>query len=76
MGRLHDVTGNVRAALNKLKGIKADLVRGQVGWQAWDFPKLIEALRQWREVNPVEVTGAKQRTKFLQTHGRAHVCLL
>lgn len=48
MGRLHDVTGNVRAALNKLKGIKADLVRGQVGWQEWDFPKLIEALRQWR----------------------------
>ena len=60
MGRLHDVTGNVRAALNKLKGIKADLVCGQVGWQEWDFPKLIEALRQWREVNPVEVTGAKQ----------------
>ena len=45
LGRLRDVTGNVRAVLDKLKGIKADLVRSQVGWQDWDFPKLNEALR-------------------------------
>ena len=29
MGRLRDVAGNVRTVLDKLKGIKADLVRGK-----------------------------------------------
>ena len=36
MGKLRDVTGNVRAVLDKLKEIKADLVQGQLGWQDWD----------------------------------------
>ena len=76
MGKLRDVTGNVRAVLNKLKGIKADLVRGQLGWQDWDFPKLIEALRHWREVNPVEVMGTTHsKTKIFQTHERVRGCV-
>lgn len=54
LGRLRDVTGNVRAVLEKLKGIKADLVRGQDGWQEWDFAQLIQALKHWREIYPVE----------------------
>ena len=65
MGKLRDVTGNVRAILDKPKGIKADLVRGQPGWQDWDFPKLIEALRHWREVNPVEVLGTETTTNLM-----------
>lgn len=32
LGKLSDVKGNVRATLDKLKGIKADLVRGNEGW--------------------------------------------
>ena len=76
MGKLRDVTGNVRAVLDKLKGIKADLVRGQLGWQDWDFPKLIEALRHWREVNPVEVMGTTHsKTKIFQTHERVRGCV-
>ena len=54
LGRLRDVTGNVRAVLEKLKGIKADLVRGQDGWQEWHFAQLIQALKRWREIYPVE----------------------
>ena len=33
LGRLADVKGNVRCTLDKLKGIKADLVRGNEGWK-------------------------------------------
>ena len=33
LGRLADVKGNVRRTLEKLKGIKADLVRGNEGWK-------------------------------------------
>ena len=54
LGRLRDVTGNVRAVLDKLKGIKADLVRGETGWQDWDFTKLLQAVKRWKEINPVE----------------------
>ena len=43
-----------RASSKKLKGIKADLVRGLAGWQDWDLPRLVLALKQWREINTVE----------------------
>lgn len=76
LGRLRDVTGNVRAVLDKLKGIKADLVRGQVGWQDWDFPKLIEALHHWREINPAEEWESSHRhVKSFQAHERVRVCV-
>ncbi|XP_066028534.1 myosin-6-like [Pocillopora verrucosa] len=67
LGKLKDVTGNVRSVLDKLKGVKADLVRGQVDWQDWDFPQLIKALKSWKEINPIG-SGAdnagKQGAKF------------
>ena len=67
LGKLKDVTGNVRSVLDKLKGVKADLVRGQIDWQDWDFPQLIKALKSWKEINPI-VSGAdnagKQGAKF------------
>ena len=76
LGRLRDVTGNVRAELDKLKGIKADLVRGQVGWQDWDFPKLIEALRHWREISPAEEWESSHRhVKSSQAHERVRGCV-
>jgi hypothetical protein len=39
---------------SKLKGIKADLVRGEEGWQDWDLPRLVVALKKWENVNPIE----------------------
>ena len=41
-----------RSVLDKLTGIKADLVRGQENWQDWDLPRLVQALKKWRDVNP------------------------
>ena len=40
LGKLEEVKGNVRSVLEKLKGIKGDLVRGQEGWQEWSFKEL------------------------------------
>ena len=33
LSKLKNVTGNARSVLDKLKGAKADLVRGQIYWQ-------------------------------------------
>ncbi|KAK3730894.1 hypothetical protein QZH41_012605 [Actinostola sp. cb2023] len=54
LGKLRDVSGNARAVLDKLRGIKADLVRGEENWQEWDFVKLLQAIKRWRDINPVE----------------------
>ena len=42
--RLGDVKGNVRCTLDKLKGIKADLVRGNEGSKDWGFKDLVTEL--------------------------------
>jgi hypothetical protein len=44
----------VRATLDKLKGIKADLVRGNEGWQEWSFDDLLKELKKWKDINPIE----------------------
>jgi len=44
--RLGDVKGNVRSTLDKLKGVKADLVRGNEGWRDWDFKDLLRELKK------------------------------
>ena len=49
LGKLADVKGNVRATLDKLKGIKSDLVRGREGWQDWGFNDLLDQLKKWRD---------------------------
>ena len=48
LGRLADVKGNV------IKGIKADLVRGNEGWKDWGFKDLLTELKKWTDINPRE----------------------
>ena len=52
LGRIGEVNGYVRLTLDKLDGIRGDLVRTDDDWQSWKFPNLIEALRKWTERNP------------------------
>ena len=52
LAKLRDVAGNVRAVLDKLKGIKSDLVRGHERWQEWDFRQLLKAIKRWKDINP------------------------
>ena len=52
MGKLQQVGGYVRMTLDKLDGIRGDLVRTDDDWQEWEFPQLLEALRKWTIRNP------------------------
>ena len=61
LGKVERVNGMTRSVLDKLKGIKADLVRGEGGWQDWDLPRLIVALKKWRDINPVDEFEAQKR---------------
>ena len=54
LGKLGDVARNTRAVLDKLRGIKVDIVRGQDGWQECDFPQLAHALKRWKDINSIE----------------------
>lgn len=46
MGKLSEVNGYVRLTLDKLPGIRADLVRLDDDWHEWKFIHLLEALRK------------------------------
>ena len=52
MGKLTEVNGYVRLTLDKLEGIRGDLVRTDDDWRDWKFPQLVEALQKWTERNP------------------------
>lgn len=66
LGKLNEISGYTRLTLDKLEGIRADLVRLDDLWQEWGFPKLVEALSKWTKRNPL--TQTEGRTGFsLQT---------
>ena len=52
MGKIKEMNGYVRVTLNKLQGIRADLVRNDDNWQDWKFQQLVEALEKWAVRNP------------------------
>ena len=53
MGKEQEIRGYVRLTLDKLLGIRVDLVRLNDDWQEWEFPELVESLRKWCERIPV-----------------------
>ena len=62
MGKLKEIKGYVRLTLDKLPGIKSDLVRKDDKWQDWDFETLTKELSKWIDRNP-EKTEPKQDPK-------------
>ena len=53
VGKLKEINGYVRITIDKLPGIRADLVRIDSDWHNWDFGQFVEQLRQWTERNPI-----------------------
>ena len=51
MNKLKESNGYVRFTLDKLPGIKADLVKPDDNWQEWDFAKVVDSLRRWTDRN-------------------------
>ena len=72
----------VTSTLDKLLGIRADLVRLDDDWQEWTFPQMLEALRKWCDRNPIHSSdqSVKSRDRFFNsmqgktTGNRDHVC--
>ena len=60
MRKLNEIQGYVRYTLDKLPGIRADLVRLDDSWQDWGFCKLVEALRKWTKRNPKIIASEKK----------------
>ena len=60
MGKLGEVNGYVRMTLNKLEGIRGDLMRTDDDWQEWRFPQLVEVLRKWTIRNPPKHSEERQ----------------
>ncbi len=54
LGKLSQCLSMVRGIIDKLPGIKAELVTNQAGWQDWGFAELLQALENWKEIHPVE----------------------
>ncbi|CAB4010114.1 Pro-Pol poly [Paramuricea clavata] len=55
--------------IEKLPGIKAELVTNQVGWQDWGFADLLKALENWKAIHPVESsTEHNPRTPYNRNH--------
>ena len=72
MGKLEEINGYVRFMLDKLRGIRADLVRRDDNWENWGFNELIEAIRKWTERNLIDRLERSHRT-FKEQHRREHI---
>ena len=59
MRKLNEIKGYVRNTLDKLPGIRADLVRLGDSWQDWGFCELVEALRKWTKRTPKIIASEK-----------------
>ena len=62
MGKLKTINGYVRLLIDRLPGIRSDLVRDDDQWHAWEFPQLVEAIRRWTERNPIPEEGKEHST--------------
>ena len=62
MRNLNTIEGYVRKKLDKLLQIQSNWGGLHGECQQWDFPKVIDTLRQWVEGNPVTQTGKENPT--------------
>lgn len=62
MGKLNQVNRNISMTLDKLPGIRGDLVRTNHLWESWNFLKLCEALRLWTRRDPLD---SSEKTNYV-----------
>ena len=60
LNKLEQVNGATLMTLDKLPGIRGDLVRTDPEWEKWDFAKLSEAIRFWTRRNPVDTKSSER----------------
>ena len=86
-GKIERVNGMTRSVLDKLEAMKEDLVRGHEDWQEWDLPRLVIALKKWKDVDPCDEENSgtmkddppskREKNKFplFQTDARKCPCV-
>ena len=62
--KLSTVEGLVRMTLDKLECIKSELIRTEDDWRSWDFPRLVESLREWTFRNPIKSVEEASKPKL------------
>ena len=70
IGKLDLISGNVSMTLDKLSGIRGDLVRTDLEWETWDFRNLTEALKQWVKRNPISANERDEPNRKKLFHTR------
>ena len=60
LNKLEQVNGATSMTLDKLPGIRGDLVRTDPDWEKWDFAKLSEAIRLWLRRNPANAKSTER----------------
>ena len=80
LGKLSQCLSMVRGILDKLPGIKAELVAKQVGWQDWRLTELLGALENWKAIHLLESSSASKTpcNRFFskESSGPKGLCLL
>ena len=80
MGKLILIYGYVRTVLDRLPGIRSDIVRNDDNWQEWEFPQLVTALEKWTQRNPISNNeirkgiGHNAKEKLLNTKQHQKKC--
>ena len=64
MHKFGDIKGYLRLTLDKLPGIRADMIGLDHEWQEWEFPKLVESLCKWTDVNPRTIHDSEKHEKY------------
>ena len=82
LGKLERVNGMTRSVIDKLPGIKSDIVRGHEGWQDWDLAQLVKEMKVWRDINPCNEESGKEKgkrkdrsDKVFNTGAKKHSCV-
>lgn len=59
MRKLNEIKSYVRNTLDKLLGVRGNLIRSNDSWQYYGFCELVEALRKWTDRNLKIIASAK-----------------
>ena len=59
MGKIKGMNGYVRVTLDKLQGIRVDLVGNNDNWQDWKFQQSVKALEKWTVKNPITLSDKR-----------------
>ena len=63
LNKLKEISGYVRMTLDKLPGIREDVLRIDEGWRELIFPQPVDTLREWTIRNPEIIPSSEKGFK-------------